>query len=147
MTVSSSAKERPWSPKSPLDARTLSGYCFYIGSRIVIRGVTSLWKTALQSSPSCLVPDCVPKFYTHRTTIKIVSILTIIHYNIQDTLALWKEYMFYFSTCCHQKVLNINVRLYLKVIQDLCLLNTALLYITSENESFESWKNVLIMFY
>lgn len=133
LTVSGSAKERPWSPKSLLDARTVSGYCFYIWSRIMIRKVTSLWKTALQSSPWYLAPDCVPKFYTQRTTLKIISILTIMHYDIQDTLALWKEYVFYFSTCYHQEILNIKVIIYLKVIYDLCLLNTALLYVTSEN--------------
>lgn len=132
-TISGSVKERPWSSKSLLDARTISGYCFYIWSRIVIRKATSLWKTALQSPPRCLALDCMPKFYIYRTTIKIVSILNIMHYNSQDTSALWKEYLFYLSTCYHQEILNIKVRLYLKMICDLCLLNTALLYITSEN--------------
>lgn len=147
LTVSGSAKERPWSPKYLLDARTISGYCFYIWSWIVIRKVTKLWKTALQSPPRCLAPDCVPIFYTHRTTIKIVSILNIMHYNIQDTSALWKKYILYLSTCYHQEILNIKVRLCLRVIYDLCLLNSALSYITSENKTFVSWKNVWSIFY
>lgn len=62
-----------------------------------------------------------------------VSLLTIRHYNTQDILGIWKEYILCFSTCYHQEIINSQVRLYLKVVYDLCLLNTALVYITSDN--------------
>lgn len=134
LTVSGSPKKRTWSPNSLLDA-TVLGYCFYIWAELW----SEKWLTCeklpyspLQDVRFLTVCQNFARTYTHRITIKTVSILSMTRDNIQYTLTLWKEYILNLSTHNNQKFLQ----LYKGDIQSLPIilfLNSIFLYVTSEN--------------